>query len=70
MRPARLLRNPEDFVGEVFVLVVGGLRIFGQERLVLGLEGIGDVLKEDEPERDVLIVAGLHVAAQLVGSFE
>ena len=54
MRPARLLRNPEDFVGEVFVLVVGGLRIFGQERLVLGLEGIGDVLKEDEPERDVL----------------
>ena len=42
----------------------------GQQRLVPGLEGIGDVLQEDQPERDVLVVAWLHVAAQLVGGLE
>ncbi len=29
-----------------------------------------DVLQEDEPERDVLVVGRLHVAAQLVGRLE
>ena len=29
-----------------------------------------DVLEEDESERDVLVVAGLHVSAQLVGGLE
>lgn len=70
MRPARLLWYPEHVVGQVLVLVLGSLRVFGQQRLVLGLEGIGDVLQEDEPERDVLVIAGLHVAAQLVSGLK
>ena len=35
-----------------------------------GLEGVGDVLEEDQAEGDMLVVARLHVAAQLVGGFE
>ncbi len=70
VRPARILWHPEHVVGKVLVLVFGRLRIFGQQRLVPGLEGIGDVLQEDQPERDVLVVAWLHVAAQLVGGLE
>ena len=37
---------------------------------MLGLEGVRDVLQKDEPECDVLIVGGLHVAAQFVGCLE
>ena len=37
---------------------------------VLLLEGVGDVLEENQPQRDMLVVAGLHVAAQFVGGFE
>ena len=32
----------------------------------LGLEGVGDVFEEDQPECDMLVVGRLHVAAQLV----
>ena len=31
------------------------------------LEGVGDVLQEDQPEHDVLVLGGVHVAAELVG---
>ena len=31
------------------------------------LEGVGDVLEEDEAEDDVLVFGGVHVAAHLVG---
>ena len=41
--------------------------VLGQQRRALGLEGVGDVFEEDQAERDVLVVRGLHVAAQLVG---
>jgi hypothetical protein len=34
------------------------------------LEAIGNVLEEDQAERDVLVVGRLHVAAQLVGGLE
>jgi hypothetical protein len=30
------------------------------------LEGVGDVLEEDQPERDVLVLARVHVPAHLV----
>src|SRR5690606_4745730 len=70
VRPARLLRHPEHVFGQVFVAVLGGGRVFRQQRLVPGLEGVGDVLEEDEPEHHVLVVGGLHVAAQLVGGLE
>ena len=31
------------------------------------LEGVGDVLEEDQAEDDVLVLGGVHVAAELVG---
>ncbi len=31
------------------------------------LEGVGDVLEEDEAEDDVLVLRSVHVAAELVG---
>src|SRR5690606_25046294 len=61
---------PEHVVREVLVLVLGSLCIFRQQRLVLSLKGVGDVLQKNEPERDVLVVAWLHVAAQLVSGLE
>src|SRR5690606_12775729 len=68
--PAGALGNPEHVVRQVLVLVLGGFRVFGQQLGVAGLEGIGDVLEEDQPQGDVLVVAGLHVAAQFVGGLE
>ena len=34
---------------------------------VLLLEGVGDVLEEDQAEDDVLVLGGVHVGAQHVG---
>jgi len=30
------------------------------------LEGVGDVLEEDQPENDVLVLRGVHAAAERV----
>jgi hypothetical protein len=35
---------------------------------VLGLEGVGDVLEEDEAEDDVLVLRRVHIVAQGVGA--
>ncbi len=68
-RPPRFLRDPEDVLGEVFVAVfgVGAVLLVGHEGRVLLLEGIGDVLQEDEAEDDVLVLGRVHVVPQLVG---
>ena len=64
-------RHPEDVLGAVFVGVFGigaGVVAFaGDELRVLLLEGVGDVLEEDEAEDDVLVFRRVHVVAQLVG---
>ena len=67
--PARLLGHPEDAGGAVLVGVfgVGALRLLGFELGVLGLEGVGDVLEEDQAEDDVLVLGRVHVVAQRVG---
>ena len=70
VRPARLLRHPEHVLGEVFVRVFGSGGVLGQQRRALGLEGVRDVLEEDQAERDVLVVGRLQVLAQLVGGQE
>ena len=69
VRPARLGRHPEDVLGAVLVgvLGVGALRLLGHELRVLLLEGVGDVLEEDQAEDDVLVLGGVHAAAQRVG---
>ena len=68
-RPARRRGHPEDVASEVLVGVVGvgALVALGLELRAGLLEGIGDVLEEDEPEHDVLVLAGVHAAAQCVG---
>ena len=41
--------------------------LLGFELRVLLLEGVGDVLEEDQAEDDVLVLGGVHAAAQRVG---
>jgi hypothetical protein len=69
MLPARLDRHPEDARRAVLVRVfgVGALRLLGDQPGVLFLEGVGDVLEEDQSEHDVLVLGGVHAAAQRVG---
>ena len=67
-RPARLPRHPEDALGEVLVPVLGGLFTpFGEHRRVALLECVGDILEKDQTEDDVLVLGGVHAAAQGVG---
>ena len=48
------------------VPVFGGGRVFGQQFSPLRLEGIRDVLQENQAEGDVLVIGGLQVLSQLV----
>jgi len=67
LRPAGGFGNPEDVFGGVFVTVFGvSVRLGGESGVAL-LEGVRNVFEEDEAEDDVLVVGGVHIAAQLVG---
>jgi hypothetical protein len=70
MRPARFLRHPENTGGAILVgvLWVSALRQLRFQFRVLGLEGVGDVLEEDQAQDDVLVLGRVHVVAQRVGS--
>ncbi len=63
------LRHPEDAGGAVLVRIfgVGALRLLRFQLGVLRLEGVGDVLEEDQAEDDVLVLRRVHVVAQRVG---
>jgi enoyl-CoA hydratase/carnithine racemase len=49
------------------ILGIRALSTRGLELGVLLLEGVGDVLEEDQPEDDMLVLGGVHAAAQGVG---
>ena len=68
MRPARFFRHPKNIGGEVFVFVlrVRAFALLRDQFGVLLIEGVGDVLEEDEAEDDVLVFGRVHVVAQLV----
>ena len=68
-RPTGLLGHPEDRGGPVLVgvLGIGAVCLIGLELGVLGLEGVADVLEEDQAQDDVLVLGGVHVVAQGVG---
>src|SRR5205814_2219080 len=69
--PASGGRDPEDVFSAVFVGIFGiraGVIPYpGNEFGVMLFEAVGDVLEEDETENDVLVLGGVHVAAQLIG---
>ena len=66
-RPAGLGRHPEDVLGAVLVGVLRvSVGLLCKALLVL-LKGIGDVLEENQPQDDVLVLCGVHRAAQGVG---
>ena len=69
LRPARFARHPEDVLGAVFVRVlrVGSLSDFSLQPAVGFLEGVGDVLEEDQTQDDVFVLGRIHAAAQGVG---
>src|SRR5699024_5614999 len=74
--PARQLRHPEHAVTGVFVAVFEEVRqslrfdaLRGKlclERRTSLLEAVGDVLEEHQAQHDMLVLARLLVAAQLV----
>ena len=67
--PSRLGRHPEDALGTVLVGVfgVGAVDDLLLQLRVGLLEGIGDVLEEDQAEDDVLVLGGVHAAPEGVG---
>ena len=59
--PTGFRRDPEDVLGDVLVPILRGLfPQLGEYRRVALLEGVGDVLQEDQPEYDVLVLCGIH----------
>src|SRR5664280_1642704 len=73
----RFRRHPERALGgvlvaglqECFRLIASdpvGLQLAAEVPTAF-LEGVFDVLEEDQPEDDVLVLAGVHRATQLVG---
>ena len=67
MRPPGLPGNPEDVLREVLFWVLGIGQFLREQHRPLCLESIRNVFEEDEPQGDVLVVGGLHVAAELIG---
>ena len=66
--PPRFGRHPENILGKVFVAVFGGVFApFFNNRCAAFLEGVGDILQEDEAEHDVLVLSGIHGAAERIG---
>jgi hypothetical protein len=80
--PARVGRHPKDVLGQVLVavlhhlvaharvahviVVLGVCRPQAELLVALG-ERVRDVLEKHQPEDDVLVLGGVHVAAHLVG---
>ena len=62
----RILEGPEDAGDTVVVAIfgIGALLLLRFEFLALGLEGVGDVLEEDQSEDDVLVLSRVYVVAQ------
>ena len=65
--PAGLLRHPENAVGGILVAVLGIGPRLGEQLHPVFLEGVGDVLEENQSKHDILVLGGVHRATQLVG---
>src|SRR5258705_11364298 len=69
MPPARLRRQPKNIQRAVLVRVFGvsALRLLRFELGVLLFESIRDVFEKDQTKNDVLVLRGVHAAAQRIG---
>ncbi len=70
VRPARLGRHPEDALGAVLVgvLGVGALRLLGDAASACCSSKASEMyLRKMQAEDDVLVLGGVHAAAQRVG---
>ena len=66
-RPAGILRDKEDVLGGVLVLVLLEAAALLHQLLVLRLEPVGDVFQEDQPQDDGLVLRSVHVPPQDAG---
>ncbi len=68
MKPPGFLGHPEDARRPILVWVfrISALLALGFEFRVLGFEGVGDVLQEDETKDDVLVLCRVHVVAERI----
>ena len=73
VRPPCRRRDEEHVLRPVLVAILrigpGVLALARQKPRVNLLERIGDVLQEDQPQRDVLVLGGVDVLAELIGGF-
>jgi hypothetical protein len=67
VRPAGGFGHPEDVLGQIFLGVLGVRELLLQEFGPLEFKGSRNVAQEEEAQRDVLVLAGVHRAAHLVG---
>jgi hypothetical protein len=70
VRPSGFLGYAQEALGGAAVFVLGGRVAAACERSCVLVLGVVDVLERDQPEEDVLVVAGLHAPAELVGGAE
>lgn len=70
MRPARLLRHPEDILRQIFLGVFRVGVVILRQSGVMGFEGFGNIFQKDKPKDDMLIFRRLKIAAQTVSRFE
>jgi hypothetical protein len=54
------------FVG-IFRIGTGVIALIRRQLLMVFFEAVGDVLKKDQPEDDMLVLGRVHVATELVG---
>jgi hypothetical protein len=69
MRPAGLLRNPENIDSAVLVGILRGCALvaLGFEFGMLLFESIRDLLEKDQTEDNMFILSGTHIIAKWVG---
>ena len=60
--PTRLLRNPEDVFGRVFVAVLRIRAGVSGQFVPETLKRLRNIPQEDHPEGHILVIAGVHVA--------
>lgn len=70
MRVQSARAHPEDDVDQLFVPILGAFQVLGQQRLMLQVDPVRDMLEKDQARRDMPLSRPFHIAARLVRSLE